>query len=119
MTDSDEPRFEPIAPGQDVTKVPGYAWVEVDHHLVDREDGVYAIVPLRCLFIGKAGNIVNTPAVGLNVDAARQLAATLLANADAAVLEAKAACGDEQAAADYEVLRKQWGNDNLMRIYGN
>jgi len=116
MTDR---RFEMFDPDQDPTKVPGYCWVEVDHEIIDRQDGVYAIVPVRCRFIGKAGNVVTAPAVGLSVDSARQLAATLLANADAAVLEAKAACGDEQAAADYEVLRKQWDFEKLNRMYGN
>jgi hypothetical protein len=46
----DEPRFELLEPDQDVTKLRGYCWVEVDHHIVDREDGVYAIVPVRCRF---------------------------------------------------------------------
>lgn len=74
---------------------------------------------MRCLFVGKDGKVVNTPAAGLSVATARQLAAEILDHATAAELEAKAAAGDVDAAAKYEELRKQWDDDDLTRIYGN
>jgi phage major head subunit gpT-like protein len=115
MTDN----FEVIGPNEDVTKRPGFAWVDVDHHVIDREDGIFAVVPVRCCFVGQDGNIVATPAAGLNVETARRLAAIILENAKAAELEARAAAGDAEAAAEYDELRKRWDNDSLTRIYGN
>ena len=116
MTDR---RFEMFDPDQDPTKVPGYCWVEVDHEIIDRQDGVYAIVPVRCRFVGKEGNIVDTPAVGLSVDSAEQLARNILDHAQAAKLKAQAACGDEDAAHQLDQLARQWDDENLTRIYGN
>ncbi len=115
----DEPRFEMLEPDQDVTKLPGYCWVEVDHHIVDREDGVYAIVPVRCRFIGKEGNVVDTPAVGLSVDAAEQLARNVLDHVQAAKLQARAACGDVDAAMQLEEFAKRWDDEKITRTYGN
>jgi hypothetical protein len=118
MTD-DAPRFEMIGRDEDVTKRPGYCWVDVDHHVIDSEHGIAAVVPVRCLFVGADGKVVNTPAAGLSVATARLLAASILDHATAAELEAKAAAGDAEAAAQYEELRKRWDDDNLTRIYGN
>ena len=102
----------------DPTK-PGYSWVEVNHHVADLEQGIVAVVDVRCLFVGKDGKVVNTPGVGFNVETARLLAEQILGEAKAAELEAKAAAGDADAAAEYEELRKKSDDDNLNRIYGN
>jgi hypothetical protein len=102
----------------DITKRPGFSWIEVDHHVIDAEQGIAALIDVRFLFVGKDGKVVNTPGVGLNVETARRLAADIIDHAMAAELHAKVAAGDEEAAAQYEELRKRWDNDNLNRIYG-
>jgi hypothetical protein len=116
---TDDPRFEILRPSEDVTKRPGYCWVDVDHHVIRGEQGIAAVVPVRCLFVGTDGKVVNTPAAGLSVATARLLAANILDHATAAELEARAVAGDAEAAAQYEELRKRWDDDNLTRVYGN
>lgn len=40
---TDDPGFEILRPDEDVAKRPGYCWVEVDHHVIDAEQGIAAI----------------------------------------------------------------------------
>ena len=101
-------------------KRPGYSWLEVDHHVVDNEIGVAALVDVRLRFIGKAGNVIDTPGVAFRLADARDLAATILEHAKAAELAAKAAAGDVEAAAIYDERRNRWDTDDaLRRTYGN
>jgi hypothetical protein len=116
--DAARPRFELLDPDEDITKRPGYGWLEVDHHLIDREDGLYAIVPVRCRFIGKQGNVADTPAVGLSVDSTEKFARNVLDHSQAAKLQARAVCGNEDA-TDLEQLAKQWDLEKINRTYGN
>ncbi len=80
----------------DPTK-PGYSWIEVNHHVADMEQGIAAIVDVRCLFVGQDGKVVNTPGVGFRLADAEALAADIVAHAHAAYLEARAAGGDMEA----------------------
>jgi hypothetical protein len=75
-------------------------------------------VPVRCRFIGKAGNVVSTPAVGLSIDNAEQLAQNILDHVQAAKLQVRAACGIGRG-GQLKDLAKQWDLEKLNRTYGN
>jgi len=42
-------------------KKPGYSWIEVNHRTITAEQGVAALVDIRFRFVGKNGEVVNTP----------------------------------------------------------